>query len=726
MLNRLKMATRISLIVGTLLIVLLGVLGFCVLNQVSQYSYDSALSTATSVSEGSAREVELNLKNATAYVDQLSALFISQNSSGRESRTEVIDFMKTSLAHSDFILGIWIVTEPNSFGGNDAQYVGTPNSDSTGRFSPYIVKQDSQILSQESADYQMDSTAPYYTIPKENKAMALIPPYTENVDGKDIVMVSLAIPMYDQNGGFIGVAGADIDMAKFQEQVAAAKPMGGFSALVSEKNLIMAHGTKPDLIGKNLSSYDERSIEALKTIATGKTFNYMAKAAGTSDQTLKVFAPLNVPGQKDKWAFVSVIREADLLKDYFKLRNTLFLIIASILVLMVAVVAWMVPRMLKPLGVMSEYLVQIGNLDLSAPVPASLSTQGGEIGSLVQSVTDMKNHLTVIVRDILVVGDQTVRGVIRLETSIEDMNGHLQEISATTEELTAGMEEASQGAESVYESTDEMSKAVLSLANRAEIGAQTASDIHGNADQISRKAADAIRQASDMYHSTQSRLSEAIADARNVHRITELSEAILAISVQTNLLALNAAIEAARAGEAGRGFSVVADEIRKLAEQSKFTVGEIQQTAAVILSSVDSLSASSSDMLTFIESKVMSDYTLLEGVGTEFAEGAKIFRDLSVELSATSEQLSASVETVHNSAQTMSQHVTEGAEASAAIAGATGSIAMNAETLHREALETRVRSESLNEILSQIQLESQHSEPTEVTEFSSFSMYNAS
>lgn len=704
MFNNQRLSTRISIAVGALLVVLLCILSYFVLSQVSQYSYRSALDTATAVSEGNAREIEANLRSATDFVDQLNGYVRSQRKAGTFNRQATVDFMSDALKNSEFVLGIWIASEPNRMDGSDAAHVGAPGTDASGRFSPYVVKEDGQVTLQDAVDYETDSSADYYKSPKAKGALTLIPPYTYEANGKQIVMVSLAIPIYDEAGAFIGVAGVDIDMKQFQNQVAAAKPMGGYSLLVSEADLILAHGAKTELLGKNFADYDKKSLEALKASAGGKSYSYKALAAGTKDMSLKVFAPLTVPGQTGKWAFVSLIMEKDLMSGYYSLRMVLALIILAILGAMIALNAVMIPRMLNPLQKTSEYLAKIGELDLSEAVPESLQTQGGEIGSLVQSVSSMRENMTCIIREVLAVGEETIGAVNRLESGIGDMNGHLQSISATTEELTAGMEEGSESANAVQESTEEMGNAVSNLTRRAEEGARAATEISDNAGRIRQQATEAIRQAEDMYRTTQKRLSDSIEEARSVSRIAELSDSILAISVQTNLLALNAAIEAARAGEAGRGFSVVADEIRKLAEESKDTVTEIQETAAVIRTSVEALSASSSEMLDFIENKVMADYALLDGVGAQFADGAGTFRELSVDLSTTAEELSASVDTVSGSARSMALHVKEGAEASSSIASASTEIAMGSDGLLREAHGTRELGTRLHTILSRIRI----------------------
>ncbi len=699
-----KLSTKVSLTTGLLLLVLLSVLSGLVLSKIKTFSYEAAVETATAISEGSAKQTEAQLKTATAYVDQLSAYISSEREQGGLDREAAIRFMENELSRAEFIMGVWFVSVPNQLDGMDASHMGSRGSDSTGRFSPYVIIENGKPSLQTPAEWADDQLGTFFTLPKTSKKMTLIPPYTQKTSGGEQVVVSLGQPIYDAKGGLVGVLGVDIDMSQFQNKVAAMKPMGGYAALVSDQDLILAHGTKIELIGKKLSDYDSKSKESLAALAQGKSVHYLANAAGTNTKTLKVFSPFALPGSDEKWAFVSVVKESDLLGSYLGIRNQLVLIIASILAITILANLLIISRLLSPLGSLQKYLRHIGHLDLSASLPKEIAGQGGEIGSLVISVEEMKGQLTQMVHQILDVGKETASAVNRLETGIGSMNGHLQEISATTEELTAGMEECTGSAESTAQSSQEMSQAVLSLAQRAEGGAVTAAEIYQNAQNIKVQSKEAIQTASRIYETSQVKLTGAIEEAREVEKIGTLSIAILGISEQINLLALNAAIEAARAGEAGRGFSVVADEIRKLAEQTKTTVEQIRFTTEGILSSVESLSNHSGDILKFIDEKVMSDYTFLENVGDQFASGAQTFQDLSSELSATTQELAASVETVNQSSGMIATHVGEGANASVAIATASASIAINADGLLKEAQMTRELGERLSQILSQIKI----------------------
>jgi methyl-accepting chemotaxis protein len=297
----------------------------------------------------------------------------------------------------------------------------------------------------------------------------------------------------------------------------------------------------------------------------------------------------------------------------------------------------------------SKYTVQIvetvanGKLNISID-PKMIKKD--EFGSILRSMNKMISNLGDIIKGTVKETGIMNQNIIKISQSVNDLNEQITDISITSEELSAGVEETASSAEEMSATAEQIENAVESIANRAQIGAEAAQEITRRADALQQDFVKAKDLAEKTYKDTQEKLILAIERSNEVEKIKILSDSILQITAQTNLLALNAAIEAARAGESGKGFAVVADEIRKLAEDSKIAVSEIQQVTDSVVGAVENLAGNSKEMLDFINEKVINDYGIMVKTGEKYKEDAANISEMTMDLSATSEELLASIQSI--------------------------------------------------------------------------------
>lgn len=290
-----------------------------------------------------------------------------------------------------------------------------------------------------------------------------------------------------------------------------------------------------------------------------------------------------------------------------------------------------------------------------------------EIGRMSKSVQAFLDSLHGIVVDISDESRTLKKTVHENHQSLIRLSSDIQDISATTQQLSAGIEESAASAEELSASSTQLLNSANEIAIRANAGEISAKGIEDRASGIKQSAVLASEQAHAIYSKASMTLNEAIENAKSVTAIQSLLEAILGISDQTNLLALNAAIEAARAGEAGRGFSVVADEIRKLADLSRKTAGSISEMTQTVTRSVEELSNSSHDLLHFIDQKVVPDYGNLVAMGEQYEQDAILVSNLMHEFSKIATEIEHSVEQFHVTTEHIADAASDGAAGAVSI-----------------------------------------------------------
>lgn len=198
-------------------------------------------------------------------------------------------------------------------------------------------------------------------------------------------------------------------------------------------------------------------------------------------------------------------------------------------------------------------------------------------------------------------------------------------------------------------------------------GLTSANEISKRAIELKNTSRNLENEAKETHLKIKISMEDALEKIKEVEKIKLLTGSILDISTQTNLLALNAAIEAARAGEAGKGFSVVAEQVRNLAEDSKRTVSEIQIIVEIIFKAVDYLTNISREALGYIETKVLDSYKESVLIGENYEKDALYVNNLVTDLNEASEKILVSIKAVTEAVGDIAMANSEGATGTNAV-----------------------------------------------------------
>lgn len=340
--------------------------------------------------------------------------------------------------------------------------------------------------------------------------------------------------------------------------------------------------------------------------------------------------------------------------------------IITISVIMIAlgvVIANLIARYItKDLVSLQKDIERFAVGDFSIMINSSVLKRKDEIGFIGKAIEQMQNGVKGIIEDVLEQTNSIEKQINSTNTALDKVHDSVEVISSRTEELSAGLEETSAATYEINETVQKIGNSVETTALKAKEGKSAAQKIKIRAQELKTKAIQSKTKAEDIYESSQNNMVLSIEKAKSIEQVKILSDSILAISAQTNLLALNAAIEAARAGESGKGFSVVADEIRKLAEDSKDAAAQIQNVTKSVIESVDSLILESKNMLEFMDHNVFKDYDVLVETGEQYSQDAVIVDELVSDFFATSQELSVSVGSIVKTINEIALAAEDGAE----------------------------------------------------------------
>jgi len=227
--------------------------------------------------------------------------------------------------------------------------------------------------------------------------------------------------------------------------------------------------------------------------------------------------------------------------------------------------------------------------------------------------------------------------------NVRNVNGDITDSSANLEELSASMEVVTETSDTIQNTIQKVKEQVTEIRDVAEENSCKAEEVAQTASKMKLHIADMKEGTTEKVNTITELLKRSVKDSEKVMQINDLTEKILSIADETNLLSLNASIEAARAGEAGRGFSVVADEISSLAATSQVTAGDIQKINQEVIVAVRTLSNHALEVIHYINETVLSDYDQFVSVMEEYVENTESFHTVLHHFAESSDSLNGSM-----------------------------------------------------------------------------------
>ena len=247
-------------------------------------------------------------------------------------------------------------------------------------------------------------------------------------------------------------------------------------------------------------------------------------------------------------------------------------------------------------------------------------TYDDEISALGSGINTFMDKLQQILRMITLSSRRMDTVVSEVLDSVRMSNDNVSDLSAMTQELSATMQEISGSTGRINQSVESIQREVNHMAERSSAMDTYSVEMKSQAERLERDAEYSMKETERRIHEIMHVLTESIEESKSVDQVNMLTNDILDISSSTNLLALNASIEAARAGEVGRGFMVVAEEIRQLADSSRDAAGRIQKINENVIHAVHNLAENANGIVEYINGSILTEFRKFVDGGIRYRE----------------------------------------------------------------------------------------------------------
>ncbi|MBZ9536658.1 methyl-accepting chemotaxis protein [Cytobacillus oceanisediminis] len=505
-------------------------------------------------------QMTIKLNETAAQVNEILAL----EKSAARSMAKAIEVNSDNLTEQNYneLLTNYISMYDETFGmGIWFEKDAFPEKE---KFAPYAYRNGDKIVTDDSyttGDIDIWSTE-WYTVGKQIEGgwtKAYFDPAT------NVSMVTAAYPINKSNNQLLGVVTVDVDISSIQKLIDGLEiNYNGKAILIDSEGYFLGGVDHTLLSNTNIADQDKSPYAAVSddliTSERGKT-QYTEEGQKFS------FYYSTLPDTN--WKIGISVSEKNLFASLNQLGITFavaVVIATTILTILIVIYSTKMGRVAKKYSGFAES-ISLGRLE-NQFTNKELSRKD-ELGDIGRALSIMQEKLKDVIGNFQ-------NNAENIDNHAKNLSSFSQDISATSENVASAIADVADDASAQFEKLTTIKTVIHQFADDLNNMDQSVTGVNGSADLIMRMAKDNSIEMEQMIQSFE-KLNQTFLElinrvnalGGNISSVQAMTELIHSIADQTNLLALNAAIEAARAGEAGKGFSVVANEIRTLAEKSK-------------------------------------------------------------------------------------------------------------------------------------------------------------